>query len=629
MKPAECNYDVHDKELLAIVQALKEWRRYVVRSQHKIRILTDHKNLVHFMTTKELNERQIRWSETLSQYDIKLEYRPGKEGGKPDALTRRSMDRPGPEDERVTQKQRVLLPPEQYFEEMNLVQVHEEKEEELEKESEKDEQIQGIKKALDDKEKEMKGVALGMCQWKDKKLWYQGKVWVPEDEKIRTAIIYRHHDQPSAGHGGTAKTTELISRRYYWPKMRETIKRYVKNCDACQWTKVVWHAPYGLLQPNEAPSTPWKSISMDFITDLPESGGHDAILVVIDRLTKMSHFIPCRKDIDAKQFAIVFLKKIFRLHGLPRDIITDRGSIFTSEMWKEITTKLNIERRLSTPFHPQTDGQTERTNGILEQYLCAYINYQQDDWTDYLPFAEFAYNNGLQETIKTTPFYANYGIHPEHEAIGHMIQWKNTPTEDMSQLHEVLRTEMVAAQLRQKEYYDQHRKPDPNLQSGDIVWFLPRNVHTTRPSRKLDYKKMGPYKILAKIGSSAYKLDFPPSMKIHNNINISLLEPYEDNKFPSQQLLPPPPIEIAGEKEYELENIIDSRLHYGKLQYRAKWTGYSPEHDKTWYPADNFENAALAVEHFHQQYPGKPRMGGPGTSQDRRSRRRMGRLLGV
>ena len=163
MKPAECNYDVHDKELLAIVQALKEWRRYVAGSQHKIRILTDHKNLVPFMTTKELNKRQIRWSETLSQYDIKLEYRPGKEGGKPDALTRRSMNRPGPEDERVTQKRRVLLPPEQYFEAMDLVQVQDEREEELEKESEKDEQIQGIKKALDDKEREMKGVVLGMC----------------------------------------------------------------------------------------------------------------------------------------------------------------------------------------------------------------------------------------------------------------------------------------------------------------------------------------------------------------------------------------------------------------------------------------------------------------------------------
>ena len=194
-----------------------------------------------------------------------------------------------------------------------------------------------------------------------------------------------------------------------------------------------------------------------------------------------------------------------------------------------------------------------------------------------------------------------------------MIQWKKTPAEDMGKLHETLRTEMVSAQLRMKEYYDKHRKPDPDLKSGDMVWFLPRNVHTTRPCKKLDYKKIGPFKILAKIGTSAYKLEFPPDMKIHNTIHISLLEPYEDNKFPSQKLLPPPPIEIAGENEYELEEIIDSRLHYNKLQYRAKWIGYSPEHDKVWYPAENFENAKDAVKHFHSRYPQKP---GPGNNPD-------------
>src|ERR1700710_88853 len=388
--------------------------------------------------------------------------------------------------------------------------------------------------------------------------------------------------------------------------MRETIKQYVKNCDTCQRTKVVRHAPYGLLQPNEAPDRPWKSIAMDFITDLPESGGYDAILVVIDQLTKMSHFIPCRKDTNAREFASIFLKEIFRLHGLPQDIITDRGSIFTSDLCKEMMEKLGIERRLSTAFHPQTDGQTERTKGILEQYLRAYINYQQDDWAGLIPLAEFAYNNGLQETIKTSPFYANYGIHPKYEAIDHMAQWNQTPTEDMSHLHETLRMEIVTTQLRQKEIYDQHRKPDSNWKSGDKVWLLPRNIRTTRPCKKLDYKKMGPFKILAKIGTSAYKLDLPAGMKIHNTFHISLLEPYSDNKFPSQEHHPPPPIEIDGEPEYELEEIIDSRLYRNHLQYRAKWTGYSPEHDKTWSPAENFNNAKIAIRRFHHHYPNKP-----------------------
>jgi len=175
------------------------------------------------------------------------------------------------------------------------------------------------------------------------------------------------------------------------------------------------------MKANEAPDRPWKSISMDFITDLPLSQGSDAVLIVINRLTKMSHFIPSTKDMNARQFQETFMREIFRLHGLPRDIITDRGSIFTSEQWKETTKKLGIERRLSMAFHPLTDGQMERTNSTWEQYLRAYVNYQQDDWKELLPMAEFANNNGYQESIKHRPFFANYGTNPEYQAIGHLI----------------------------------------------------------------------------------------------------------------------------------------------------------------------------------------------------------------
>jgi len=186
---------------------------------------------------------------------------------------------------------------------------------------------------------------------------------------------------------------------------------------------------------------------MHFIKDVPKSEGDDTVLVVIDRLTKMSHFFPCSMDLDARQFANLFMKEIVRLHGLPHDIITDRGTLFTPDLWKETTGKVGIERRLSMAFHPETEGQIERTNTILEQYLRAYINYQQDDWCGYLPLAEFAYNNGYQETIKNTPFFANYGINPEYEMIAHLIQGKQTKPEEMSQLHASLRNEMVAAQL--------------------------------------------------------------------------------------------------------------------------------------------------------------------------------------
>jgi len=153
--------------------------------------------------------------------------------------------------------------------------------------------------------------------------------------------------------------------------------------------------------------------------------------------------------------------------------------------------------------------------------------------------------------------------------MGHLIQGKQTKPEEMTWLHKSLRNEMVATQLRQKEYYDLHRKPDPNLQSGDKVWLLPPKIKTTRQSKKIEYKKIGPFKILAKIGTSAYKLALPPSMAIQNTFCISVLEPYQDNRFHSQMKEHPPPIQIEGEDEYELDEIIVSRLHYNKLQYPA------------------------------------------------------------
>jgi len=218
IKPAECNYDVHDKELLAIVQALKEWRGYLKGRGPHFRVLTDYQNLIRFTTTKELTGRQIRWSEVLSGFDFKIGYRPGKEGGKPDALTRRKADMPQEGDERLTQKERILLPKEKYFDtsihEMETMSFEETCYEELRNEMARNEEIQMIRKALERGDKEMKGVALGLCQWKDEYLWHQGKIWVPNKEGILTNLIPQHHDIPQAGHGGTAKTTELLQCKY-------------------------------------------------------------------------------------------------------------------------------------------------------------------------------------------------------------------------------------------------------------------------------------------------------------------------------------------------------------------------------------------------------------------------------
>ena len=222
-----------------------------------------------------------------------------------------------------------------------------------------------------------------------------------------------HHDDRLAGHFGIAKTLELLSRNYWFPKMSRYVKQYVTTCDLCSRSKPSRHMKHGELLPLLIPSGPWKGLSCDYIVDLPLSNGFDALLIFVDRFTKMLHLIPCNKTTDAPQFARMFLDHIVRLHGLPDSLVSDRGSIFTSHFWKCLSKLLGVNRRLSTSFHPQTEGQMERMNQTVEQYLRIYCNYQQDNWYDYLSLAEFAYNNAYQSSIKCSPFYANYGFNPQ------------------------------------------------------------------------------------------------------------------------------------------------------------------------------------------------------------------------
>ena len=294
------------------------------------------------------------------------------------------------------------------------------------------------------------------------------------------------------------------------------------------------------------------------------------------------------------------------------DITSDRGSLFTANFWKELTRELSIDRRLSTAYHPQTDGQTERVNATMEQYLRAYCNYQQDNWAELLTTAEFCDNNTVSSTTKQTPFFANYGYHPNNDIAHSKQDTKPTPEVHeyitrLTELQETLRHEIRYAQEIQSEQANKRRSPDPTLKPGDRVWLQNRNTKTTRPSKKLDYKRLGPFTISKRIGLRAYKLNLPPSMKIHPTFHISLLEPYNDNPIPGHIQPPPPPVIINEQEEYEIEQVLDSKKLYNKIYYRAKWKGYSHEHDQEWYPAENFENSPELTQDFHKQYPHKPK----------------------
>jgi Chromo (CHRromatin Organisation MOdifier) domain/Integrase core domain len=391
--------------------------------------------------------------------------------------------------------------------------------------------------------------------------------------------------------------------------MRAFVNNYVRSCDSCQRNKPIHHRKFGLLQPLPVPTRPWSSLSMDYITDLPSSNGYDSVLVVVDRLTKMVHFVPSRATDTSRDLANHYVHHIFRLHGLPSDIVSDRGSTFTSRWWTEVLAQLKIKPNLSTAFHPETDGQTERTNQSVEQYLRTYVNYLQDDWFDLLPIAEFAHNNAYHSSIGMTPFYANYGYHPRLELTLHesAVPQANDWSRKVRESHLLAAENIKKALATHAKYANRLRTEAPPFRPGDKVWLLRRNISTERPSIKLDAKRLGPFTIHKEISRSAFRLDLPPSMKIHPTFHVSLLEPFVPNTLSSrQQEEPPPPIvNQGGQEEYEVAKILDSRLRNRRFQYLVDWVGYDAS-ERTWISADDLDDDDSLVIDFHTAYPQKP-----------------------
>ena len=261
---------------------------------------------------------------------------------------------------------------------------------------------------------------------------------------------------------------------------------------------------------------------MDFVEGLPECETFDAIWVVVDRLSKMRHFIPFHTTIDALGVAELFLREVVRLHGLPLTIVSDRGPQFTSTFCQRIGSQLGIDRRMSTAFDPQTDGQTERMNASMEQYLRVFVNHQQDDWVKWLPWAEFAANNGVSETTKCTAFYAIQGTDTRMSFVGEPTKKRDQRRVSadnvqltMQQIHEHLRVEMRRSQAIQEEGANRGGIPTPNIQAGSQVWLDARHGRTRTPTRKWDQKRLGLFTVLRQISVYAYELQLPASIWIH------------------------------------------------------------------------------------------------------------------
>jgi len=303
---------------------------------------------------------------------------------------------------------------------------------------------------------------------------------------------------------------------------------------------------------------------MDFIEKLPSSSGFDTILVIVDQLTKQAIFIPTHDTITSMDLARLFVLHVFSKHGVPSHVTSNRGSEFVSNFFQSLGTALDMWLHFTSGYHPKGDGQTEHTNQTLEQYLCVYCNYQQDNWSELLPLMEFAYNNAPSATTGVSPFFTNKGYHLNIT----VYPKRNIASSracnfaiDLDELQSTLKTEISMAQQRYQKSADARRSPAPDFKVGDKVFVKAQFFRTTRPSKKLSEKYFGPYEIISQPGTLSFTLHLPESMRsVHPVFHVSMLEPTTSNTFSERIQLAPTPVIIDGEPKYEISRIVDSKI---------------------------------------------------------------------
>jgi transposase InsO family protein len=588
---AETRYPTGDQELLAIVDALKHWRYYLEGAKHPFTVFTDHANLRNFTTTKELNLRQLRWSDTLASFNFTVIHRSGKLNANADALSRRADFQDG----ETVKVQRAL------FKQEGDVLVHQVAVMEINTIEGLDE----IKRAQNDACEDQMGShhlcqELGL-QYEDGVMHHEGLIWLPPE--LEKKWILKHHEPPLQGHARPEVVLERLRRNFWFLRMRQKVFAQIHKCDLCRRAKYERHKPHGLLQPNAPPEKPWQVVSMDFMGPLPKSVNEDGVayenvMVVIDRLTKYAEFVPLPKKTSTPYLAKIFIKHIVTRYGIPERIISDRDRRFTSHFWEELCQALQITRAMSTAYHPVTDGQTERMNQTLEQYLRLYVDDEQSNWSTLLPQAAFAYNATKQDTIGMSPFFANYGREPRltTDAEGYLPTEATAVAGDLQSLHQQLRSDIRFLNHRMAKTANKKRIEGPILKKGDKVYLWRRNIKTKRQSGKLDFLKLGPFKIKAIKGPVNYELELPQKMRIHPVFHVSLLEK-ADPETPINHAVELDPTTL--EQLYEVEAVLDHAGSGRQRKYLVKWLGY-PHEENTWEPTRNIQSFQDLIDQYHQ-----------------------------
>jgi hypothetical protein len=613
MNKAQRNYDVYNHELLGLREMLRHWRHYLHQAAHKVKIHTDHANLLFWKNPGDHNRRVAQWHAELMAYDFELVHIAGAKNGRADTLSRFPDYNQGEEDNK-----KLVVLPEGYFQraytrlagsdEANPSEAH---------------SWQRMTKGLDNdkygslqerivKNQEEDASKKQISRWTNTHqisnildvYWKEDQIVVAGGNDLKRGVIHYFHDTPSSGHPRITNTYELAKHNVWWPNMKQDVEQYVKGCAVCQANKVNTRP----LKPGMVPITPehslpFQTVAMDFITKLPKSGKreYNTILMITDHdCTKAAIFIPCHETITAEGVALLYLRHVYPRFGIPKKVILDRDTRFTSKFAKGLNEALGIQSNMSTAYHPQTDGQSERTNQGLETSIRCYCDEEQDNWHIWLPMAEFAHNQWPNATTKKAPFDLIMGYVPCMEQIK-----KPSPVPQVEeQLAELERVRKVAweamlkaqAMLRVKNLGGRKFQP---YKEGEQVWIEGTNLKTLYPSAKLGPKQYGPFEVLKQFSNAVYQVEIPRRWKNHNVFHANLLTPYKEMELHGPNFTRPPPDLIEGEEEFEVEKILDAqqRGQGHKLHFLVKWKGY-PVSDNSWEKAEDVHTADLVKEFY-------------------------------
>ena len=493
------NYSTYDKEFYALVRSLETWQHYLWPKEFIIH--SDHESLKYLRMQNKLNRRHAKWVEFIESFPYIIKHKKGKDNVIADALSRRYT--------MLSQLDCRIFGLESIKGQYEL-----------------DAAFKDV--ILNCKE----GRAWNKYVLNDGYLFRANRLCIPVGS-VRLLLLQEAHGGGLMGHFGATKTLDVLANHFFLPQMRRNVQRFVSRCTTCQKAKSHLN-PHGLYMPLPVPSIPWADISMDFVLGLPRTKrGRDNVFVVVDRFSKMAHFIPCHKSDDAVHIADLFFQEIVRLHGMPSTIVSDRDAKFLSHFWRTLWNKLGTKLLFSTTCHPQTDGQTEVVNRTLGTMLRAVLKKNFKMWEECLPHVEFAYNRATHSTTKVSPFQVVYGFNPRAP-----IDILPLPTSERIHSEAKERAEFIlkiheTTKQNIEKMTEKYRiagskgKKELKLEPGDLVWLHLRKEHfpDLRKS-KLMPRADGPFKILEKINDNAYKLELPPEFGVSPTFNISDLKPY-------------------------------------------------------------------------------------------------------